>query len=244
MSQVNLPAATDSGEEEIPELELDDEGIENIMQMPPPVTRPTIGSQLKQKTPVQPPGAPKKSKVTTTEPTQRSQHIAQQAAKHSASDTTPTSSTARKSNMPGALPAFRGFHPDYVDPDEAALADIEDENDDINTYDSYNIIASAIQDTEGDLKTLREAQLSADWPLWKEAMDHKIVTLERTGTWTTVPCPTGKNIVGSKWVFRQKRNVDGSIEKYKARLVAHGFTQIFGEDYFDTFSLVAKLSSF
>jgi hypothetical protein len=154
MSQVNLPAVTDSGEEEIPELELDDEGIENIMQTPPPVTRLTIGSQLKQKTPVQPPGAPKKSKVTTTKPTRRSQCIAQQAAKRSASDTTPTSSTACKSNMPGVLPAFRGFHPNYVDPDEAALADIEDKDNDINTYDSYDIIASAIQDTEGDPKML------------------------------------------------------------------------------------------
>jgi hypothetical protein len=69
MSQVNLPAAIDSGEEEVPELKLDNEGIENIMQTLPPVMHPTIGSQLKQKTPVQPPGAPKKSKVMTTEPT-------------------------------------------------------------------------------------------------------------------------------------------------------------------------------
>jgi hypothetical protein len=146
--------------------------------------------------------------------------------------------------MPGALPAFRDFHPNYVNPDKAALADIKDEDNDINTYDSYNIITSAIQDTEGDLKMLQEAQSSVDWPLWKEAMDRKIVTLEHAGTWTTVPCPTGKNIVGSKWVFRRKRNTDGSIEKYKARLVVCSFTQIFSEDYFDTFSPVAKLSSF
>jgi hypothetical protein len=69
-------------------------------------------------------------------------------------------------------------------------------------------------------------------------------TLEKAGTWNTVSRPPGKNVVGSKWVFHIKRNADGSIDKYKARLVAKHFTQIHGVDYFDTFSPVAKLSSF
>jgi len=150
-----------------------------------------------------PPGTPKKTKVTTAiEPTRRSQRIAQQVTKRSTGGSTPTSSTVRKGNTSGATPIFRGFHPDYVNPDEATLADIdtsdEDEDDNINTYDSYDLIASAIQDTQGDPKTLREAQSRADWPLWKEAMDREIATLERAGTWTTVPRPPGKNIVGSK----------------------------------------------
>ena len=250
--QIPLPTATDSGEEEMPELETDDEDLEDTVESSPLVSRPTIGSQLKQKSPAhwQPPGAPKKTKVTTTvQPTRRSQRIAQQVSKRSTGGSTPTSSTARKGNTPGEKSVFRGFHPDYVNPDEAALADIEFSDDDeednnLNTYDAYDLIASAIQDTQGDPKTLREAQSRADWPLWKEAMDREITTLERAGTWTTVSRPPGKNIVGSKWVFRIKRNADGSIEKYKARLVARGFTQIFGKDYFDTFSPVAKLSSF
>jgi hypothetical protein len=75
-------------------------------------------------------------------------------------------------------------------------------------------------------------------------MDKEIATLEAAKTWTTVPQPQGKNIVGSKWVFRIKRKSDGSIDKYKARLVARGFTQIYGVDYFDTYSPVAKMASF
>ena len=75
-------------------------------------------------------------------------------------------------------------------------------------------------------------------------MDRKIKTLEDTGTWTTIPKPASKNDVGSKWVFCIKRKVDGTIEKYKAHLVACGFMQKYGIDYFNTFSPVVRLASF
>ena len=107
-----------------------------------------------------------------------------------------------------------------------------------------DIITVAILDADADPKTLAEAQSRSDWPRWKEAMDHEMATLEKASTWVTVLRPSDKNIVDSKWVFRVKRKADGSIDKYKAQLVAHGFTQIYGVDYFVTFSPVAKLSSF
>ena len=110
--------------------------------------------------------------------------------------------------------------------------------------DFDDIINSAIQEVDSDPKTLAEARSRSDWHRWKEAMDREIATLEKAGTWETVLRPAGKNIVGSKWVFRIKRKADGSIDKYKARLVARGFTQIFGVDYFSTYSPVAKLTSF
>jgi hypothetical protein len=75
-------------------------------------------------------------------------------------------------------------------------------------------------------------------------MDREIATLEAAGMWTEVPRPSDKNVVGSKWVFRIKRKADGTIDRYKARLVARGFTQIYGVDYFTTYSPVAKLTSF
>jgi hypothetical protein len=68
--------------------------------------------------------------------------------------------------------------------------------------------------------------------------------LECSGTWSTFSRPEGKNIVGSKWVYRIKRKSDNTVDKYKARLVARGFTQIYGVDYFDTYSPVAKMASF
>jgi len=75
-------------------------------------------------------------------------------------------------------------------------------------------------------------------------MNHEMATLEKAGTWCTIQRPYNKNIVGSKWVFHIKCKADGSIDKYKVRLIAHGFTQIYGVDFFKTYSLVARLSSF
>jgi hypothetical protein len=105
-------------------------------------------------------------------------------------------------------------------------------------------IAEAIGDAQDDPNSVNEARSRSDWPLWQQAMDREMKTLEDAGTWEMVPRPTGRNIVGSKWVFRIKRKADGTIDKYKARLVAQGFTQIHGTDYFETYSPVAKLASF
>jgi hypothetical protein len=55
-----------------------------------------------------------------------------------------------------------------------------------------------------------------------------------------VPPPPSKNIVGCKWVYKLKHNSDGSISRYKARLVVKGFHQQYGVDYEETFSLVVK----
>jgi hypothetical protein len=71
-------------------------------------------------------------------------------------------------------------------------------------------------------------------------MSEEFSALSQTNMWTLVPRPHGTNIVGSKWIFKTKHCLDGSIEKHKARLVARGFTQQQGIDYGDPFSPVVK----
>lgn len=80
-------------------------------------------------------------------------------------------------------------------------------------------------------------------PKWMAAMVDEIEALNQNNTWTLVPRPSSMNVVGSKWVLRVKYHADGSIERYKARVVAQGFTQITGLDYSHMFSPVVKAST-
>jgi hypothetical protein len=74
-------------------------------------------------------------------------------------------------------------------------------------------------------------------------MHDELQALDENKTWSIVPLPTGKKVVGSRWIYKIKFHSDGSIERHKARLVARGFTQTFGVDYKETFAPVAKMNT-
>jgi len=74
-------------------------------------------------------------------------------------------------------------------------------------------------------------------------MTDEMVALESNHTWELVPPPPGKSVVGCKWVFNVKVGPDGQFDRLKSRLVAKGYTQVYGQDYSDTFSPVAKMTS-
>ena len=78
---------------------------------------------------------------------------------------------------------------------------------------------------------------------WKEAMMEEYESIMKNDVWEVVPRPNGKLVVTSKWIFKIKHATNGSIDKYKARFVAKGFSQKEGVDYEETFALVARYTS-
>jgi hypothetical protein len=78
---------------------------------------------------------------------------------------------------------------------------------------------------------------------WKEAMDTEFGALLKNQTWHLVPPKSGANVIDCKWVYKIKRKSNGSIDRYKARLVAMGFKQRYDIDYEDTFSHVVKAAT-
>ena len=74
-------------------------------------------------------------------------------------------------------------------------------------------------------------------------MDKEIQALELNHTWDVTSLPPGKSPIGCKWVYKVKFNPDGSVERFKARLVGKGYTQRECLDFLETFSPVAKTVS-
>jgi len=86
----------------------------------------------------------------------------------------------------------------------------------------------------------REALKSPDAAKWQQAMLDEYNSLRNNGTFSLVPCPPGRKPIAARWLFKIKRHADGSVERYKARWVAKGFTQRHGIDFFDTFAPVCR----
>ena len=134
----------------------------------------------------------------------------------------------------------------------------DEETHDENTEIDYNIVTQKskrqrvaksfgedyiIYLVADDPTTIAEAYSSLDADLWKEAIQCEMNSIMSNGTWEVVNRPYGCKPVGCKWVFKKKLRPECTIVKYKAWLVAKGYTQKEGEDYFDTYSSVARLTT-
>lgn len=93
-------------------------------------------------------------------------------------------------------------------------------------------------------KTYKEAVFSPEKEEWLKAMKQEIDAINANKTWELVALPVGRKAVGCKWVFKIKYGLNSQIIRYKARLVAQGYTQKFGEDYNEVFAPVVKQTVF
>ncbi len=91
--------------------------------------------------------------------------------------------------------------------------------------------------------THREALAAPDASKWQEAIESELASLERNGTWRVERLPEGRKPIGVKWIFKRKKNGEGKVERWKARCVARGFSQIPGLDFEETHAPVARLTT-
>ena len=109
--------------------------------------------------------------------------------------------------------------------------------------DYYGVRLNLSSEMSSEPTTMEEATTCSEISKWIQAMEIEMKSLKENDVWELMELPKGKKTVGSKWVYKVKTGADGSVERYKARLVAQGFTQKYGTDYDETFCPVVRMES-
>lgn len=104
-------------------------------------------------------------------------------------------------------------------------------------------LMAAAEEIDDEPKSYDEAVESNDRNEWQKAMQSEYDSLLKNQTWILVEKPEKQKVIDNKWVYKVKRHPNGTIERYKARVVARGFTQEYGIDYEETFSPVVRFTS-
>ncbi|KAL2247235.1 UNVERIFIED_CONTAM: Retrovirus-related Pol polyprotein from transposon RE1 [Sesamum indicum] len=107
----------------------------------------------------------------------------------------------------------------------------------VKLQNNMDMCMNAVINMPNEPKNYSEAMKDKEWV---EAINLEIKPLEDNDTWDITELPAGKKAIGSKWVYKLKLKPDGSMDRYKARLIAKGYNQIEGIDYNDSFSPIAK----
>ena len=125
----------------------------------------------------------------------------------------------------------RGIHVDYqylndpfTDEEEAGVTIVQEQ--------AFTVVP------RDECHSLHDTRESPEWPEWEAAIHDKLDQLKCMGTWQLVDKPVGAVPISNKWVFTKKRNKEGVLTRYKARLIAKGCAQCPGYNYLETHSLV------
>nr|GEU97672.1 putative retrotransposon Ty1-copia subclass protein [Tanacetum cinerariifolium] len=92
-----------------------------------------------------------------------------------------------------------------------------------------------------ELANYKAALLDPESDKWINAMNVEMQSMKDNEVWELVVLPLNGKIIGHKWLFKKKTDMDGAVHTYKAHLVPKGFTQTLGIDYKETFFLVVDI---
>ncbi|KAK9088598.1 hypothetical protein Scep_027680 [Stephania cephalantha] len=102
------------------------------------------------------------------------------------------------------------------------------------------VFSAIVTNATAEPKTAKEAIKNSQW---LHAMQSEFSALQKNDTWSLVPPTADHILVGNKWLFKVKKNTNGSVNRFKAKLVARGYTQIPRIDFYSTYSPVIKSST-
>nr|GEY99900.1 ribonuclease H-like domain-containing protein [Tanacetum cinerariifolium] len=132
------------------------------------------------------------------------------------------------------------FDDAYDDKDESAEADYNN----LETIIQVSPIPSTrIHKDHPKEQIIKEVTQALDDESWVKAMQEELLQFKLLNIWTLVDLPHGKRVIGTKWVFRNKRDQRGIVARNKARLVAQGHRQEKGIDYDEVFAPVARIEA-
>ncbi|GJU90310.1 putative ribonuclease H-like domain-containing protein [Tanacetum coccineum] len=147
------------------------------------------------------------------------------------------------STLPNADLPFDKNMPDLEDasdtlPNDGIFNGAYDDDEDVGAVADFNNMDNTIAVKEP--KTISQALQDESWV---EAMQEELLQFKLQKVWVLVDLPYGKKVIGTEWVFRNKRDERSIVVKNKARLVAEGFRQEEGIDYDEVFAPVARIEA-
>lgn len=153
-----------------------------------------------------------------------------------------SSDSNRNENQPAArITNRRSTVHSGIQESSSVISNLRSRSNSVNT-NMVALLAFATPEND-EPESYEEAKNSPNHDKWLEAMKDEIKSLEANNVWELVEKPADQKIVDSKWVFKLKQIPNEPIDRFKARLVARGFTQVHGIDYFETFSPVVRYTS-
>jgi hypothetical protein len=166
-------------------------------------------------------------------------------------DDAPEAQPPRRSSRNANRLDYRQLHNPKAKPNNRATEssvpeELHDPNPSTAIAIAYISAQTDSQNTGEDPRNLNAAKRTPQWENWKTAINEELETLNQMRTWELVDLPKDREPIGNRWTFVTKRDEKGEIARYKARLVAQGFSQQPGVDYSDngTFAPVTRFETF